>query len=136
MTTSIGRGFSRCIKEGAVFEPCYSYDEPRRLSENSLPYRQLLLRCSSSCIHAVVRRQQIGLKIRFCSANSPAIHLTKPNFYPQFSAIFVMGAILGQPPRRIPPYTKHDQWRIDQEILHTLRSIRTELFPPDQQGKI
>ena len=64
----------------------------RRLSENRLPYRQLLLRCSSSCIHAVVRWQQIGLKIRFCSANNPAIHLTKPNFYPQFSAVLATGA--------------------------------------------
>ena len=42
----------------------------RRLTENSLPYRQLLLRCSNSCIHAVVRCQQIGLKIRFYSLNS------------------------------------------------------------------
>ena len=41
----------------------------RSLTENSLPYRQLLLRCSNSCIHAVVRCQQIGLKIRFCSLN-------------------------------------------------------------------
>ena len=29
----------------------------RSLSENRLPYRQLLLRCSNSGIHAVVRRQ-------------------------------------------------------------------------------
>ncbi|AMO56438.1 hypothetical protein GZ77_06510 [Endozoicomonas montiporae] len=56
---------------------------PGSLTENSLPYRQLLLRCSSSGIHAVVwsqeavreqtalmRWQQIGLKIRFCSSNS------------------------------------------------------------------
>ena len=42
----------------------------RRLTENSLSYRQLLLRCSNSCIHAVVRCQQIGLKIRFYSLNS------------------------------------------------------------------
>ena len=40
----------------------------------------------------VVRRQQIGLKIRFCSANSPAIHLTKPNFYPQFSVVLATGS--------------------------------------------
>ena len=45
-------------------------------------------------------RQQIGLKIRFCSANSLAIYLTKPNFYPQFSVVLATGAILGQPPRK------------------------------------
>ena len=33
-------------------------------------YRQLLLRCSSSGIHAVVRPWQMGLKFRFCSSNS------------------------------------------------------------------
>ena len=32
------------------------------------------------------------------SANSPAIYLTKPNFYPQFSVVLATGAILGQPP--------------------------------------
>ena len=47
---------------------------------------------------ALLRRQQIGLKIHFCSANSPAIHRTKPNFYPQFSAVLATGTILGQPP--------------------------------------
>lgn len=38
-------------------------------------------------------------------------------------------------PPRLPPYTEHNRWQIDQRILHKLRSVHTELFP-DQQGKI
>ena len=65
----VSRGL-RLQRSPRIWCVCRAWHLTRRLTENSLPYRQLLLRCSNSCIHAVVRCQQIGLKTRFCSLNS------------------------------------------------------------------
>ena len=78
------------------------------------PARQLLLALllcpvgTSSCIHAVVRRQLIDLKIRFRSLNSSLFASQNRVFYLQFSAFLATGAILGQPPSHLVNLSSRD----------------------------